>query len=64
MNGGIDERRRQKKAGHGDTDTRSHVPILQSIRLSGKICAEPVHDPSKNGGSETSSVHNAVQPWS
>jgi len=33
---GVDERRRQKKAGYGSTKTRSHFPILQGIRLSRK----------------------------
>jgi len=36
---GVDERRRQKKAGYGSTKTRSHFPILQGIRLSRKTAA-------------------------
>jgi hypothetical protein len=34
VNRGIGERLRQKKAGHRGSDTRSHLPILQSIWLS------------------------------
>jgi hypothetical protein len=47
MNGGIDERLCQKKASHGDRDAGSHVPILQSIWLSGKTRTESVADTSK-----------------
>jgi len=36
---GVDQRRRQKKAGYGSTKTRSHFPILQGIRLSRKTAA-------------------------
>ncbi len=62
MDGGIDERRRQKKASHGDADARNHLPILQSIQPSGKTRARDVL--KKNGGGETSSDHNWGLAWS
>jgi len=40
---GVDERRRQKKAGYGSTKTRSHFPILQGIRLSRKTAATMIN---------------------